>query len=157
MLEKTRKEKPVIIGAHAIVYSKSPEADRQFFRDVLGLPGVDAGDGWLIFGLPPAELAVHPSDENDLHELYLMCDRVEAFLAEMKRRGIACDPVQNLSWGSLARVTLPGGGNLGVYEPRHARPKAMSEVKEAKRRSARAKRPAPKTAPRTRKKKGRRR
>ncbi len=148
----------MIVGAHAIVYSKSPDADRAFFEDVLGLPGVDAGGGWLIFGLPPAELAVHPSDENDVHEVYLICDRVEAFLAEMKRRGIACGPVQNLSWGSLTRVTLPGGGKLGVYEPRHARPKAMSAGKGAKRLSGRAaKRPAPKTVPRTRKKKGRRR
>jgi len=93
---------------------------------VLELPSVDVGGGWLIFGLPPAEVAVHPSDENDVHEFYLMCDDVEAFVAEMKKRGIACGPVQNPGWGLITRVTLPGGGKLGVYQPRHARPKTMS-------------------------------
>jgi len=78
----------MITGAHSIIYSKNPEADRAFLRDVLGLPKVDVGGGWLIFGLPPAEVAVHPSDENGVHELFLMCDNVEAFIAEMKDRGI---------------------------------------------------------------------
>lgn len=115
----------MIIGAHAIVYSKSPEADRGFLRDVLALPSVDVGEGWLIFGLPPAEVAVHPSDENDVHELYLMCGDVAQFVAAMKRHGIVCGPVQNLGWGLLTQLTLPGGGKLGVYQPRHARPKPM--------------------------------
>jgi len=113
----------MIIGAHSIVYSRDPEADRAFFRDVLGFPHVDVGGGWLIFGLPPAELAVHPSGENDVHELYLMCDDIEAFIADMKKRGLACGPVQGQPWGLLTEVTLPGGGKLGVYQPRHARPK----------------------------------
>ena len=116
----------MLIGAHWIIYSTNPDADRAFLRDVLALPTVDVGDGWLIFGLPPSEVAVHPSNQNDLHELYLMCDDVEAFMAAMKRRQIDCAPVQNQGWGLLTRVTLPGGGKLGVYQPRHARPKAMS-------------------------------
>jgi len=147
----------MIIGAHSIIYSASPEADRAFLRDVLGLQGVDVGGGWLIFGLPPAEVAVHPSDENDVHEFYLMCDDVEAFVAQMKKRGIACDSVQSPGWGLLTRVTLPGGGRLGVYEPRHARPKEMSPVKGAKKRTRPpTKRPARQTAARTPRKKARR-
>jgi hypothetical protein len=122
----------LIIGAHSILYSRRPEADRAFLRDVIGLPGVDVGEGWLIFGLPPAEVAVHPSGENDVHEFYLMCDDVEGFVAEMKKRKIACAPPQNLGWGILTHVTLPGGGKLGVYEPRHARPKTMSLRRTAK-------------------------
>jgi len=111
-----------ITGAHSIIYSSDAEADRAFLRDVLGFKGVDVGGGWLIFGLPPAELAVHPAEGNDGHELYLMCDDVAAFVAEMKAKGVACGPVQDLRWGRLTEVTLPGGGKLGVYEPRQARP-----------------------------------
>jgi hypothetical protein len=109
----------MIIGAHAIVYSRDSEADRAFLRDVLAFQGVDAGGGWLIFALPPAEVAVHPSEKNDVHELYLMCDDVEAFIAEMTERGISCTPVQDLRWGRLTQLTLPGGGKLGVYQPLH--------------------------------------
>jgi hypothetical protein len=115
----------VIIGAHAIVSSTDPEADRAFLRDVLGLPHVDVGDGWLIFGLPPAELAVHPSAKNDVHELYLMCDDVAGFVAEMAGKGVSCGPMQAMGWGQLTHVPLPGGGRLGVYQPRHARPEPM--------------------------------
>ena len=114
----------MIIGAHSIIYSTDPEADREFLRDVLGLPHVDVGGGWLIFALPPSEVAVHPSEENDVHEFYLMCDDVNAFIAEMKKRNIACSSVHNQGWGLLTEVTLPGGGKLGVYQPRHARPPA---------------------------------
>ena len=119
-------------GAHSIIYSTNPDADRAFLRDVLALPSVDVGGGWLIFGLPPSEVAVHPSNQNDLHELYLMCDDVEAFVAAMKRRHVDCAPVQNQGWGLLTRVTLPGGGKLGVYQPRHERPKALSAGNTAK-------------------------
>ena len=122
----------MIIGAHSIIYSTSPDADRAFLRDVLRLPSVDVGGGWLIFGLPPAEVAVHPADSNDVHEFYLMCDDVEALVAAMKKRDIACGPVQNQGWGLLTQVTLPGGGKLGIYQPRHARPKAMSAGEAAK-------------------------
>jgi|SRR6266850_699827 len=114
----------MLIGAHSIIYSKKPEADRAFLRDVLGLPNVDVGEGWLIFGLPPSEVAVHGSDENDVHKFYLMCDDVKAFVAGMHGRGIPCGAVQNQGWGLLTEVTLPGGGSLGVYQPRHLRPKA---------------------------------
>src|SRR5687768_10246629 len=123
----------MIIGAHSIVYSKDPEADRAFLRDVLELPNVDVGGGWLIFGLPPAEVAVHPSGKNDVHEFYLMCDDVKAFVAELKARGVACGPLQDMGWGTLTQVMLPGGGKLGVYQPRHARPKAMSVRRKVKR------------------------
>jgi len=116
----------VIIGAHSVIFSTDPEADRAFLRDVLELPNVDVGEGWLIFGLPPAEVAVHPSEKNDVHELYLMCDDVAALVAEMSQRGVACAPVKDLGWGLLTRVTLPGGGALGIYQPRHARPEAMN-------------------------------
>lgn len=112
----------MINGAHSVIYSKNPQADRAFFRDVLGLTNVDAGDGWLIFGLPPAEVAVHPSDKNDVHEFYLMCDDVEDFVVEMKKHDLDCGPVQDRGWGLVTELTLPGGGRLGVYQPRHARP-----------------------------------
>jgi hypothetical protein len=118
----------MIVGAHSIIYSKQPEADRAFFRDALGLPSVDVGEGWLIFGLPPAEVAVHPSSENDVHELYLMCDDVTGFIGAMKKRDIACGPVLDRGWGLLTEVRLPGGGKLGVYQPRHARPKAPGKA-----------------------------
>jgi hypothetical protein len=122
----------MISGAHSIIYSANPEADRAFFRDVLELPNVDVGDGWLIFGLPPAEVAVHPAEENDVHEFYLMCDDVDALVNELKRRGISCGPVQDQGWGLLTQIVLPGGGKLGVYQPRHARPKAASAAKGAR-------------------------
>src|SRR5215469_13982796 len=111
----------MIIGAHSIIYSKDPEADRAFLKDVLGLPHVDVGGGWLIFGLPPAEVTVHPSDENDAHELYLMTDDVDALVAELGAKGVATEPITAQAWGRLTRVSLPGGGKLGVYQPRHAR------------------------------------
>jgi hypothetical protein len=114
----------MIVGAHSIIYSTNPDADRAFLRDVLQLTSVDVGGGWLIFGLPPAEVAVHPSSKNDVHEFYLMCDDVKALTAEMKQRGIASDEIQNQGWGLLTHVSLPGGGKLGIYEPRHARPPA---------------------------------
>lgn len=112
----------MINGAHAIIYSKNPEADRTFFRDILKLPHVDVGGGWLIFGLPPAEVAIHPAGENNRHELYLMCDDVHAVIKKLKARGIRCGTVKDAGWGLLTTVTLPGGGKLEVYEPRHARP-----------------------------------
>ena len=133
----------MIIGAHSIIYSKSPEADRAFLRDALGLPSVDVGGGWLIFGLPPAEVAVHPSEKNDVHEFYLMCDDVAAFVAAMEKRGLRCGPVQNQGWGLLTQVTLPGGGKLGVYQPRHARPKPVSGSAGARRRRRQKPRPRP--------------
>jgi len=116
----------MITGAHSIIYTTNPQADRAFFRDVLKLPNVDVGDGWLIFGLPPAEVAVHPSKKNDIHEFYFMCDDIEGFVAEMKVHDLETSPVKNEGWGLLTQVTLPGGGKVGVYQPRHARPEMMS-------------------------------
>ena len=114
----------MIRGVHTMFYSSEPEALRAFLRDKLGFPYTDVGEGWLIFGLPPAEVAVHPSDKNDRHEFYLMCDDISAFVAEMKTHHVACGPVQDQGWGLLTQLTLPGGGKLGIYQPRHARPKA---------------------------------
>ena len=116
----------MINGAHSIIYRKNPDEDRAFLRDVLKLPNVDVGDGWLIFGLPPAEVAVHPSEKNDVHEFYLMCDDVEALVAEMSSHKVQCSEVESLGWGLLTRVTLPGGGKLGIYQPRHARPESLN-------------------------------
>jgi hypothetical protein len=128
----------MIIGAHSIIYSTNAEADRAFLRDVLGLSHVDVGDGWLIFGLPPAEVAVHPSSNNDVHEFYLMCDDVRGLMDEMQLHGITCAAVEDLGWGVRTHVMLPGGGQLGIYQPRHARPRAMG----AKTASRRARKPA---------------
>lgn len=91
--------KNMINGAHSVIYSRDPEADRAFFRDILGLPNVDVGEGWLIFGLPPSEVAVHPSEKNDSHELYLMCDDIKALVSTMTEQHIACAPVQDEGWG----------------------------------------------------------
>lgn len=115
----------MISGAHVILTSTNPEVDRNFLRDVLGLPHVDVGHGWLIFGLPPAEVAFHPGEKNDSHELYLMCDDVQVFVKEMGARGISCEPIQDQGWGRLTRFDLPGGGSLGVYQPLHERPAPM--------------------------------
>lgn len=115
----------MITGTHSVIFSTNPEADRAFLRDVLGLTHVDVGGGWLIFGLPPSEVAVHPGEKNGVHELYLMCDDVEAFVSKMKEHDIACGPVEDAGWGRLTQLTLPGGGKLGVYQPQHARPEPM--------------------------------
>lgn len=115
----------MLSGTHLIIYSTDTEADRAFFRDVLQLPNVDVGDGWLIFGLPPAEVAVHPSSENDVHEIYLMCEDIQAFVHQMTTHHIACTEVRDQGWGLLVQLTLPGGGKLGVYQPRHARPEVV--------------------------------
>jgi hypothetical protein len=115
----------MITGAHSIIYSKKPEQDRAFMRDVLKLPSVDSGDGWLIFGLPPAEVAFHDSTRNNVEEFYLICDDIEEFVVEMKRHKIRCGVVQRQSWGLITRLKLPGGGNLKVYQPLHPRPKPV--------------------------------
>jgi hypothetical protein len=132
----------MIIGAHAIIHSKKPEADRAFLRDVLAFDHVDVGGGWLIFGLPPSEVAVHPSNKNGVHELYLMCDDVEAFVASMKKAKVACSRIENQGWGLVTQVTLPGGGKLGVYQPRHERPNAGKKKAGKKKASKRAKKKA---------------
>ena len=112
----------MINGAHVIIYSKDADADKAFFKNVLKFPNVDVGHGWLIFKLPPAEVAVHPSDENDLHELYLMCDDLDAVMAQLKKSGVVCETPAMQGWGRSTRLKLPGGGQLGIYQPRHERP-----------------------------------
>lgn len=102
-----------------ILYSTDAEADRAFFRDVLKFPHVDAGEGWLIFALPPAEVAIHPADENGSHELYLLCDDLTATVRALKRRKVTCSAAAEREWGTLVTVSLPGGGTLGLYQPKH--------------------------------------
>jgi catechol 2,3-dioxygenase-like lactoylglutathione lyase family enzyme len=110
----------MISGTHVVVYSKNAEADRAFFRDVLSFKSVDAGDGWLIFALPPGEAAFHPSDESDAHELYFMCDDLKAEMAALAKKGIECPNVRELRWGSITKMPLPGGGEIGLYQPKHS-------------------------------------
>jgi hypothetical protein len=112
----------MITGAHSIIYSKNAEADRTFFKDVLKFPHVDVGHGWLIFALPPSEVAVHPAENNGTHEFYLICDDVREVIASLKDKKIVCSPIHEERWGSIIHVTLPGGGKLGIYQPKHERP-----------------------------------
>jgi hypothetical protein len=152
----------MIHGAHVIVFSKDARADLAFLRGLLADPKtVDAGGGWLIAALPPAEIAVHPSESNGAHQLYLMCDDIAAFRRTMAERRVPCSEVREQRWGLLVDVTLPGGGSLGVYEPRHAspneRPKASATRAPAKKlakkvpaKKAPAKKPAKKAAKRVR-------
>ena len=114
----------MIFGAHVIVYSKDAAADRAFLRDVLEFASVDAGHGWLIFALPPSEVAIHPAEENDRHELYLMCDDLAAEISALAKKGVRCSDVQEARWGSITRVRLPGGGEVGLYQPKHPSPLA---------------------------------
>ena len=110
----------MISGIHVIVYSKDAEADRAFFRDVIGFKSVDAGHGWLIFALPPAEAAFHPSDGDSLpHELYFLCDNLKAEMASLASKGVSCSEVHEERWGSITRMRLPGGGEIGLYQPKH--------------------------------------
>jgi hypothetical protein len=112
----------MINGAHIIIYSKDAEADKSFIKNVLKFQYVDVNRGWLIFKLPPSEVAVHPSDENDLHEFYLMTDNLDSEIRTLKEAGVVCDSATQQNWGRSTRIKLPGGGSLGLYEPRHARP-----------------------------------
>jgi catechol 2,3-dioxygenase-like lactoylglutathione lyase family enzyme len=117
-------------GAHLLLYSKDPEADRAFFRDVLQFPAVDAGGGWLIFGLPPAELGIHPTGDGEFQQLhadhrllgavlYLMCDDLQAVVQSLKLKRVRCSEVQTADWGSKTTITLPSGGEIGLYQPAH--------------------------------------
>jgi hypothetical protein len=109
----------MITGAHVVIYSKDPDADRAFFKDVLKFRSVDAGHGWLIFAMPDAEVAFHPSEMNNLHELYFMCDDLKAMMESLKQRNVSCGPVHEERWGSITRMKLPGGGEVGLYQPKH--------------------------------------
>ena len=115
----------MINGAHVVVYSKDPEADRSFFRDVLQFRCVDAGHGWLIFAMPPLEVAFHDSEKNDQHELFLMCDDLAATLRDLKSKHVTVSDVIEQRWGKLATLALPGGGKIAIYEPKHPSPSKL--------------------------------
>jgi hypothetical protein len=119
----------VITGTHVIISSTDAEADRVFLQKVLRFPSIDAGDGWLIFALPPSEAAVHPSRRTNSHELYLVCDDIVAFVRAMKRRRVQCTEAEDHGWGIVTRVSLPGGGTLGVYQSRHPHPEPFPPVR----------------------------
>lgn len=112
----------MINGAHIVIYTKDPEADRAFFRDVLKFSSVDAGHGWLIFAMPPLEAAFHDSEKNDQHELYLTCDDIAATLKDLKSKNVRVSDLSEQRWGKLATFALPGGGKIGVYQPKHPSP-----------------------------------
>lgn len=110
----------MVNGVHALLYSKDAEATRAFLRDVVGWKSVDAGQGWLIFALPPAEIAAHPTDEEPYSELYLMCDDVQATVSELKAKGVEFTrPISDQGWGLVTSFKLPGCGEMGLYQPRH--------------------------------------
>jgi catechol 2,3-dioxygenase-like lactoylglutathione lyase family enzyme len=120
----------VISGAHVIVFSQDAEADRTFFKDMFGFDSVDAGGGWLIFRLPPAEIAFHPGGESR-HELYLMCDDLGTTMKGLERKGVTFKgDIEELRWGRLARIELSGGGELGIYQPKHPLPPSASITKD---------------------------
>jgi hypothetical protein len=119
----------MIIGAHVLIYSTDPEADRAFFRDVLQFPSIDIGRGWLIFALPPAEAAIHPSDgqfaqRHGGHDLpgallYLMCDDLPTFVASLATRNVHCTEIETVAWGIKTTIRMPSGGEIGLYQPTH--------------------------------------
>ena len=148
----------MIIGAHIMIQSTNDAADKAFLTNILKLSSVDAGGGFLIFGVPPAEIALHESDKNGAHELFLMCEDIEDFVAMMRVKDIAYTTPQNRGWGTMTQITLPGGGALGVYQPHHKRPKPVSvktaaKKKTAKKKKTAAKKPVKKAAKRKTRKK----
>ena len=112
----------MISGAHVMIFTKDEAADRAFLRDVLEIPCIDSGGGWLIFKLPPAELGVHGGENNDVHQLYFMTDDLDAEIAALADKVVTCDEPRSASWGRFTGIPLPGGGKIGLYQPRHARP-----------------------------------
>ena len=126
----------MISGAHAIIYSKNPEADREFFRVILKFPHIDIGDGWLLFALPPTELAVHPAKRNGLHELYLMCDDIRAVVKRLRRKKVECSALSEEKWGTLVIANLPGGGKIGLYQPKHPLAHGRENRASSKRKNA---------------------
>jgi catechol 2,3-dioxygenase-like lactoylglutathione lyase family enzyme len=129
----------MISGAHVIVYTKDAEADRAFFRDVLGFDSVDAGHGWLIFRLPQAEAALHPSDKNGPHELYFLCDDLKSEMAALARKGVTCSAVHEERWGAITRMRLASGGEIGLYQPKHPTALSLGTKKKPKAKKRRAK------------------
>src|SRR5713101_8484639 len=137
--------KPAIAGAHVMIFSRDAETDRAFFRDVLGLDSVDSGGGWLIFALPPAEVAIHPTEEKDHHELYLLCEDIEATAQDLEGQGVPLKrPFDEARWGRVTEITLPGGGRIGLYQPKHplAHSKTRANSKATRHGAARATVPA---------------
>ncbi len=126
----------MIYGAHAFVYSRAPQEARELLNTILGTTTVDAGGGWLIYALPPSEIAVHPTDGAPRIDLYLMCQDIEATILELREKGVKFSkPVQEVSWGRVCAIALPGGGELGLYQPRHASPVDRPSAKSAERKT----------------------
>jgi hypothetical protein len=160
----------MITGAHVMLQSTNDKADMAFLTDVLKLPSINAGGGYMIYGIPPAEVSIHGSDRNDVHQLYFMCDDIAAFTGDMTRHGIAFSTPVRQSWGTLTEIMLPGGGKLGVYQPRHPRPETASKpaakekaaplakkvAKKPAKQSTRAAKPAKKAKKATKKRSARR-
>jgi catechol 2,3-dioxygenase-like lactoylglutathione lyase family enzyme len=109
----------MFIGGHIMIFSKDAEADRAFLRDIVKLPHVDAGEGWLIFALNGAEVGVHPGEQNDVQHFYLMTDDLDGEIARLAKAGVTCTDVQTQGWGRSTSIPLPGGGKLPLYQPRH--------------------------------------
>jgi catechol 2,3-dioxygenase-like lactoylglutathione lyase family enzyme len=130
----------MITGGHIVIYTKDPDADRAFFKDVLQLPFVDAGYDWLIFALPAAEVAFHPDEQNNRHEMYFVCNNLKAQIAALEKKGVRFADVTEERWGTRTAISLPGGGQIGLYEPKHpvtfpkpAKPRKTAKSKLAKR------------------------
>ncbi|MBA2248658.1 MAG: extradiol dioxygenase [Chitinophagaceae bacterium] len=115
----------MITGVHSLIYSTRPEKDRNFLLNILKLPNVDVGNGRLIFGLPPSEISIHSSTKNNIQEIYFMCEDINHFIKEMAKLKIMCSPIKDQGWGIISKLTLPGGGKISIYQPRHARPPQM--------------------------------
>ena len=109
----------MITGIHALIYSNDADKDRAFFRDVLNFHGIDSGGGWLIFALPPGEMGIHPADGEEFHEMCLMCGDLEKTISELNSKGVECTAPQDRGWGIATSLTLPSGGRLGMYQPKH--------------------------------------
>lgn len=117
-LQRIGQNVSMVFGAHLVLYSEDADADRRFLAETLGIRSIDAGHGWLIFAMPPAEVAVHPGEAPGA-ELYLMCDDVTAEVESLVARGVTCAPIEEARWGSITKIALPGGGTIGLYQPKH--------------------------------------
>jgi hypothetical protein len=118
----------MIFGAHVVLHSRNAEADRAFLRDALGFSSVDAGHGWVIFALPRSEVAVHPAEQNNRHELYFICNDLNAEIATLKEKSALCSQPHEERWGSIVNIQFPGGGHIGLYQPKH--PTAFNDLSD---------------------------
>ena len=146
----------MLVGVHTVVRSTNPAADRAFLRDVLRLTAIDAGGGYEIFGLPPAELSVHQAEGGAGTDLHLMCADVAGFIAAMRERNVPCAEPNHAGWGVVTQITLPGGARVAVYEPRHARPAAARKARSGRRKPKTRTRRATRTAPKRRRRSAKR-